>query len=54
MGVMPHQHSNSVIVQPGETEELKFTFSTAGEWLAGCHLPGHYPAGMVATINVID
>ena len=46
-----HGHSNAVTVAPGQTEELTFTFAP-GEWLAGCHVPGHYPAGMVATIEV--
>jgi uncharacterized cupredoxin-like copper-binding protein len=48
-----HGHSNAVAVAPGATEELSFTF-TPGEWLAGCHVPGHYPAGMKATIFVVE
>jgi len=45
-----HGHANGVPVAAGETEELTFTF-TAGAWIAGCHVPGHYPAGMKATIT---
>lgn len=45
-----HGHANGVTVQAGETEEMTITF-TSGEWLAGCHVPGHYPAGMKATIT---
>jgi uncharacterized cupredoxin-like copper-binding protein len=48
-----HGHSNAVTVAPGATEELTFTFAQA-DWLAGCHIPGHYPAGMKATITVTD
>ncbi len=43
---------NAVLVQPGETEELTWTFTTAGELLIGCHVPGHYNAGMVAPLPV--
>jgi uncharacterized cupredoxin-like copper-binding protein len=52
-GAPMHGHSNAVTVAPGATEELTFTFARA-DWLAGCHLPGHYPAGMKATITVTD
>jgi uncharacterized cupredoxin-like copper-binding protein len=50
-GGMAHDEPNGVFVEPGETKELVFTFAP-GEWLAGCHVPGHYPAGMKAEINV--
>ena len=41
-----------VTVQPGETETFEHTFDTGGELLAGCHEPGHYEGGMVASITV--
>jgi uncharacterized cupredoxin-like copper-binding protein len=41
-----------VSVEPGETETFEYTFAQAGELLAGCHEPGHYDGGMVATITV--
>lgn len=31
---------------------LDYTFSQAGEVLIGCHLPGHYEGGHVATVVV--
>jgi uncharacterized cupredoxin-like copper-binding protein len=31
---------------------LEWTFSQAGEVLIGCHLPGHYEGGHVATVVV--
>ena len=37
---------------PGETREVEVTFDEAGEVLYGCHEPGHYDGGMVATIRV--
>ena len=41
-----------LVVQPGETGELTFTATVAGSLLIGCHQPGHWEAGMKATINV--
>lgn len=44
----------SVSLEPGETGELVVTFDEPGTVLIGCHEPGHYEAGMVATIVVGD
>jgi len=39
---------NAVTVPAGETHELTWTFTDPGETvLFGCHVPGHYTAGMV-------
>ena len=51
-GAMAHSHNNAVSVDPGETMELIFTFGTPGAALAGCHVPGHYAAGMKAALLV--
>lgn len=53
-GAMAHDHSYAIAVKPGETKELVYTFESAGHLFAGCHFPGHYRAGMKATINVVD
>jgi uncharacterized cupredoxin-like copper-binding protein len=47
-----HDHFNGVGVAPGQTRELKMIFDAAGDILAGCHVAGHYLAGMKASINV--
>jgi uncharacterized cupredoxin-like copper-binding protein len=39
-------------VEPGEMAEMSYTFAGAGMMLMGCHQPGHYAAGMKATINI--
>jgi len=52
MGSMSHDEPGAIGVAPGETKELTMTFSETGETIAGCHVPGHYPAGMRATITV--
>jgi uncharacterized cupredoxin-like copper-binding protein len=44
--------TDTVEVKPGTTGELTVTFDKAGDVLIGCHQPGHYPAGMRATVTV--
>ena len=39
-------------VEAGETEEMTWTFDREGTVIAGCHVPGHYAAGMRAEIVV--
>ena len=39
-------------LQPGETQEVTVTFDRAGTILYGCHVPGHYAAGMVGALTV--
>lgn len=52
MGSMTHDEPTAIGLQPGESKELTITFDEPGEMLAGCHVPGHYAAGMKATIVV--
>lgn len=47
-----HHEGNAVTVAPGATEELTWTFPEEGEVLYGCHVAGHYAAGMVGAISV--
>jgi uncharacterized cupredoxin-like copper-binding protein len=49
---MDHDDPTGIGLAPGETKELTLTFDEPGEVLAGCHIPGHYPAGMKAVITV--
>jgi uncharacterized cupredoxin-like copper-binding protein len=51
-GRHPHE-GNYVEVAPGETEDLTYTFTEPGTLLIGCYEPGHYEAGMRATITVV-
>lgn len=53
-GAPMHDEAHGVSVAPGETKELTYTFAAPGLYLAGCHVPGHYPAGMKATITVVE
>jgi uncharacterized cupredoxin-like copper-binding protein len=54
MGGMAHDEEMGIGVKPGETKELTITFPAAGSTLAGCHVAGHYAAGMKATIEVTE
>ena len=52
---MDHDTGAGVSVDPGQTETFDYTFGDTDEMiLAGCHEPGHYEGGMVATIDVSD
>ena len=53
-GGMSHSHDNALSLKAGETGSLTMTFAKAGSLLIGCHEPGHYDAGMKATLNVVD
>ncbi len=52
MASMAHDDADAIGVAPGVTKELTITFARPGVTLAGCHVPGHYAAGMQATITV--
>lgn len=54
-GAMPgmqHDDPNSVLVEPGKTAELTWTFNKAGSLEFACNIPGHYQAGMVGKLTV--
>lgn len=46
------QDESGIIIDPGETGEFTRTFQAGDRLLLGCHQPGHYAAGMKATIDV--
>ena len=50
---MGHSHSNSVLLEPNQSVELIWKFSTDTNLEAACNVPGHYESGMVANINSI-
>lgn len=51
-GEMMHDEDNGIAVEPGATGTFEYTFEHAGQILAGCHEPGHYGAGMVASMTI--
>jgi uncharacterized cupredoxin-like copper-binding protein len=42
----------SIYLQPGQSGELTVTFPEASELLIGCHVPGHWAAGMRGALRV--
>jgi uncharacterized cupredoxin-like copper-binding protein len=53
-GEMVHGTAEGISLKPGETMELTYTFSEAGQTIAGCHFTGHYAGGMKAAITVTE
>ncbi len=41
-----------VSLEPGETRVVAYRFDDPGQFLYGCHVPGHYSAGMKGVITV--
>ncbi|MDX1299950.1 MAG: cupredoxin family protein [Pseudomonas sp.] len=52
MAGMQHDEPNSVLIEPGATEELVWTFTKAKGLEFACNIPGHYQSGMVGKVNV--
>jgi uncharacterized cupredoxin-like copper-binding protein len=52
MGGMKHDDPNSVLVEPGKSAELTWTFTKATGLEFACNIPGHYQAGMVGKLTV--
>ena len=56
MSAMPGMNDGhaGIGLKAGETKTLEYTFAKAGSYLAGCHVNGHYEAGMMATVTVTE
>ena len=51
-GAPMHAEAGQVDVPAGTTVRLLYTFDRAGTLEYGCHVPGHYAAGMRGTITI--
>jgi len=53
MGMSGHTHDdpNSVLVEPGGSQELIWKFAKATNLEFACNVPGHYEAGMMGEIS---
>ena len=49
---MGHGNTADASVPPGKTVTVIYTFGTAGTLVYGCHVTGHYEAGMKGTITI--
>ncbi|MEK6720074.1 MAG: cupredoxin family protein [Chloroflexota bacterium] len=52
MSGMGHDKPNVLTVDPGAEGELTWRFTAPATLLYGCHVPGHYGAGMVGTLTI--
>lgn len=52
-GTEPHHDGQEIMLDPGDSGELMMEFWTHGELLVGCHVPGHYEAGMKANLTIV-
>lgn len=52
MAGMTHDEAMGIGLMPGETKTLDSMFTAPGAYQAGCHVNGHYAAGMKATITI--
>ena len=48
---MKHDDPNSVLVEPGKTKDLVWTFTQAADLEFTCNIPGHYESGMVGNFR---
>jgi uncharacterized cupredoxin-like copper-binding protein len=51
MGGMTHDDPNAVLVDPGQTRELIWTFTRTARLEFACNIPGHYQSGMFGPIR---
>ena len=51
-GEKMHDEANAIALEAGETKELTWSFSAAGELVFACHEEGHFDAGMIGVISV--
>ena len=49
---MSHAHSNSVLLEPKEKQDLIWKFSRAQNIEIACNVPGHYDVGMIAKVKI--
>lgn len=48
---MKHDDPNSVLLEPGQSQEIIWTFSGDGNIEFACNVPGHYQSGMVGDVK---
>ncbi len=53
-GMRHHDDPNAVMLKPGETKALTWTFEKTETFLFGCNVPGHFEAGMKGDIAIVD
>ena len=54
MGHGQHDDPNSVLLEPGQTAEVVWTFPQEGVIEFACNVPGHYDAGMAGRFDFVE
>ena len=49
---MEHHDPNSVLLEPGKSAEIVWTFTTDAALEFACNVPGHYDSGMMGEIAI--
>lgn len=49
--MMEHNDPNSVLLEPGKSGEVIWTFSKTNDIEFACNVPGHYDAGMMGRVR---
>jgi uncharacterized cupredoxin-like copper-binding protein len=49
---MEHDDPNSVLLEPGQTAEIIWTFPADAELEFACNVPGHYESGMMGKVRL--
>ena len=49
---MAHSHSNSVLLEPKQKENIIWKFYNAVNIEIACNVPGHYQVGMIAKVDI--
>ncbi len=49
---MDHNDPNSVLLEPGKSEEIVWKFGSSARMEFACNIPGHYDAGMMGDIRI--
>ncbi len=52
MGHGMHDEPNSVLLEPGQSAEIVWTFPRSGTLEFACNVPGHYETGMVGHFSL--
>jgi len=53
-GEMAHSDPNSVLLEPGKTAEIIWTFDGDVALEVSCNVPGHRESGMMEAINIVQ
>lgn len=49
---MNHDHHDLLLVEPGKSADLIWTFPQGGDIVIACDMPGHYEAGMASPLTI--